>query len=903
MVRQAIGRLIVASGVIVGALCGVGAAAGADEAATAVLDTTSYWRCHLTWKTPVVRTASGLEEAIPRRETPPPPAGWAGPDFDDAGWMRLPGPFFAAAEDGGCAGSEGTSPALSLLCLRGRFSVKNPAAAGDLVLSLAYRGGVVVSINGKELIRKHLPPGTIDVTTLAEDYPLEAFVRPDGKPIRGYRSELRKFADRVALRTRRLERVTVPASMLRAGTNVLAIECHRAAHHEAVMFGRKGTRLFYGGRDGRAGGVLRRDAWSTVGVPSVSLRAPAGTAVVPNVQRPTGFQVWNGNVAASVFDLDYGDPTEPLRPITIMATRNGAFSGQVVVGSTEPIAGLKAAMSDLRRVGGEPPGAAGAGSIPADRVQVRYALPGAGRQSWGWRRYHGIRDLARFDALAEMPPATVPVRKKTMPRGVAPPVFGAVQPIWVTVSVPADAAPGDYQGTLTIHADGQTDRAVPVNVTVGAWRLPDPHDYVTFADLIQSPESVAMQYEVPFWSDRHFELMGKSFEQMARIGAKAVYLPLICRTNLGNAESMVRWIKQPDGSFTHDFTIFDRYLDLAVKHLGKPKVVCLYVWESYTGIYFYGRKKIEKEVPHWDTVLVSVLDPATGTVTAMEGPPFLPEKLAVSEAFWTPVLKAAGERLKKRGLLDVTMLGLSWDHTPHKDAVTMLARLLPGMKWVHHAHGAPQALAGVPVGYVATVWNQRAPVDPAVKRTYGWNRPMFFTQFDRPRPPTDRPLRYWRVLGEWNITGGQSGFGRKGADFWSVLKTPRGYPTPNRLSSGRYVQSDRSNRNIYQPAWLAPGRDGAIATVRFELAREGVQESEARIFIERVLTDPARRAAIGEERADRCQRLLDERTRLLVLCGLGNYVTGLWYPASGWQERSAHLYAAAAEVADALQKH
>ena len=44
---------------------------------------------------------------------------------------------------------------------------------------------------------------------------------------------------------------------------------------------------------------------------------------------------------------------------------------------------------------------------------------------------------------------------------------------------------------------------------------------------------------------------------------------------------MVRWIKQPDGSYKHDFTILQKYLDMVVKIQGKPKVVCLYVWDTY----------------------------------------------------------------------------------------------------------------------------------------------------------------------------------------------------------------------------------------------------------------------------------------------------------------------------------
>jgi hypothetical protein len=321
-------------------------------------------------------------------------------------------------------------------------------------------------------------------------------------------------------------------------------------------------------------------------------------------------------------------------------------------------------------------------------------------------------------------------------------------------------------------------------------------------------------------------------------------------------------------------------------------------------VFGWGKNKWERDLPHWDSVLVSVVDRATGTVTEMEGPPFLPGQIAESKAFWTPVLHEAREHLRKRGLEDVMMLGLVWDHIPCKEAVQMLHGVLPDARWVKHGHGAGSALHGVRIGYGAKVWGNRGPVDPSVRRQYGWKRGRDIgnaeVQFDRPRPPYGWPLRYFRLLGEWNIAGNQRGYGRKGADFWPVLKEVRGYPVPDRLSSGRYSLSDWGNRNIYQPDWLAPGPDGAISTVCFEMAREGIQECEARIFLERVLTTKAQRARIGEDLARRCQDLLDQRTRYIIWAGLARYASPLWYPASGWQERSRELFAAAAEVADAL---
>lgn len=59
-----------------------------------------------------------------------------------------------------------------------------------------------------------------------------------------------------------------------------------------------------------------------------------------------------------------------------------------------------------------------------------------------------------------------------------------------------------------------------IRLTVAAWTLPKPQDYLTWVDFIDSPESVALRYEVPLWSDKHFELMASSFAPLGEELAK-----------------------------------------------------------------------------------------------------------------------------------------------------------------------------------------------------------------------------------------------------------------------------------------------------------------------------------------------------------------------------------------------
>ena len=45
--------------------------------------------------------------------------------------------------------------------------------------------------------------------------------------------------------------------------------------------------------------------------------------------------------------------------------------------------------------------------------------------------------------------------------------IGKIQPLWCTVVIPADAAPGLYKGTVTVKAEGLPDKEIPLEIKVG----------------------------------------------------------------------------------------------------------------------------------------------------------------------------------------------------------------------------------------------------------------------------------------------------------------------------------------------------------------------------------------------------------------------------------------------------
>jgi len=277
------------------------------------------------------------------------------------------------------------------------------------------------------------------------------------------------------------------------------------------------------------------------------------------------------------------------------------------------------------------------------------------------------------------------------------------------------------------------------------------------------------------------------------------------------------------------------------------------------------------------------------------------------------------EMLARRGLADSMMVGICGDRRPGKDAVEDLKAVAPWARWVVSSHSSPAAIGSQPVGYCTHVWGLHPAPDPSEARYYGWRNPLREAVFPRYGSSVighslqvTSPLGAYRIAAEAALTArghgaGLRGVGRCGADFWYVLTSER----ERKPLCGRYPET-----NSWHGGWLhnsfayilAPGERGPIATARFEVMREGIQEGEARIFIEKALLDPARRAKLGDQLAIRCQAVLDERTRAnrnaLVHgapgVGGGSHISWSWFAGSGWKERSEKLYAGAAQVAQNL---
>ena len=600
---------------------------------------------------------------------------------------------------------------------------------------------------------------------------------------------------------------------------------------------------------------------------------------------------WTGNPAAPHLDIVGDEAGDQPKPIRIVAAGNGSFSGKVVVCSAGPLKGISAKASDLQT-------ADGTSSIPSSRVQVRFAT---GRLKSGW----GVQPKAgsTFDVLSEDPPIdpVAPITRADKDHAWVK-TGRSYLPIWVTVAVPAGTTAGDYSGKLTVVVDGSaTDIAMALKVY--GYALPDPRAFRTWVETIQSPDTLALEYQVPLWSDEHWKLIEKSLRFGAMLGNKTVYFPLICESNFGNAESAVRWISEGPNQYTHDFGIVEKYLNLQSKIQGKPRIVCFSIWDTFLeGGQFSGDIKFESEESRKERLAYQGRGPE---VTLLDAKSAKTEKRLLpqysnpaSVALWVPLIKQLPAVLRKHELEDSLFFGVANDSVPQQSCLDLVNGTIPGARWVIHAHsfyGGKEKKANFQ--YAAFVWG----VKGFCTGQKGWENPFLLTQFLR-NMSDNYPITTYRMAPEVNITGGQRGIGRIGLDYWPVIRNARGERSLQ--ASGRYPKASWRNLNITD-SLLAPGKDGPLATARFEMLREGVQECEARIFIQTALDSGRVPAALAAE----LKNVLAERDEFLRKAAIVPGTGRPWFAdanpseaaylgyATGWQEQSERLYKAAAEIA------
>ncbi|WP_231623108.1 DUF4091 domain-containing protein [Lascolabacillus massiliensis] len=213
-----------------------------------------------------------------------------------------------------------------------------------------------------------------------------------------------------------------------------------------------------------------------------------------------------------------------------------------------------------------------------------------------------------------------------------------VRPVWLTIDIPSDAVAGNYKGKLNLYAERKFVEDFEIEVEVVNQLLPEPSEWVYHLDLWQHPSAVARVHNLELWSDAHFEKMRPIMKMLADAGQKVITATL--NKDPWNHQSfdayadMIIWTKNEDQSWSFDYTIFDKWVELMMD-LGVTDMINCYSLLTWNNQVHYN--DMEKKE------LVTLELKAQSDEYA---------------EFWTVFLKDFTRHLKAKGWLEITNIAM-----------------------------------------------------------------------------------------------------------------------------------------------------------------------------------------------------------------------------------------------------
>lgn len=215
-----------------------------------------------------------------------------------------------------------------------------------------------------------------------------------------------------------------------------------------------------------------------------------------------------------------------------------------------------------------------------------------------------------------------------------------LRPVWVTIEVPVGAEAGAYKAQLTI-ADAVTGKArkrLHLTLRVTDRTLPAPDRQQFHVDFWQQPYAVSRYHGVERWSDAHFDALRPYLRLLARCGQRVVSTVLFYEPwgdqSFDKFDPMVRTVRRKDGSWSYDYSVFDKWVTLCADY-GIDRQINCYSMVPWDMTFRYYDEAKGKEVE---------LRTETGS--------------AEYEELWTAFLKSFADHLRVRGWFEKTCIAM-----------------------------------------------------------------------------------------------------------------------------------------------------------------------------------------------------------------------------------------------------
>lgn len=139
-----------------------------------------------------------------------------------------------------------------------------------------------------------------------------------------------------------------------------------------------------------------------------------------------------------------------------------------------------------------------------------------------------------------------------------------VRPVWLTVYLPMFMDSGVYKSKVTIIDNNGDKVRLPFEVEVVEEEMREPEYWTFHLDLWQHPAAVARAEGLELWSDEHFEAIKRNCRMLHAAGQKVITTTL--NKDPWNHqcydayEDMIKWTLKKDGTWSYDYTIFDKVI-------------------------------------------------------------------------------------------------------------------------------------------------------------------------------------------------------------------------------------------------------------------------------------------------------------------------------------------------------
>jgi len=521
----------------------------------------------------------------------------------------------------------------------------------------------------------------------------------------------------------------------------------------------------------------------------VALARP-GSVEARAAARLTRPVAWPVNAVVKVFQDDV--PPAPLpQPARITAARHDYEPLQVAVRSPRAVSGVKVTVEPPANARGQRLtnlSIAVVGYVPIDHETSYYSST-----TPAWHR-----KVPQTRGASDGWPGWWP--DPLLPRDTFDLAAHVTQPVWVTVYVPKDAAPGDYAGRVRFSAAGGMLAEVPFTLRVWDFILPDEMHLKAIYDCRQSG---------PLWA-----VPGQTPEEARRDFWRFMAQRRVCPDTIHPAPSL----RFEDGKVVADFAAFDAaaefyFNELKLPHAYTPWMFYCFGWGHPPGAKF-GQQPYEGKPPF------------EGADRSQLRPEFKRAYQACLKAFW--------EHLKARGWERKFVLYISDEPFDSQEPIRTQMKALCRM--IHEVDPA------IPIycstwhhqpewdGYL-DVWGLGhygiVPVETLRKIRAGGARVWWTTDgqmcTDTPYCAVERLLPHYCFK-----------YGAEAYEFWGV-----DWLTYNPYEFGwhRYIHQSEQPGKFYYVRYPngdgylaypgAPiGHPGPVSSVRLEQAREGCEDYE-----------------------------------------------------------------------------